>query len=105
MFAEAIETILADRCTPALVRKVEQGDRQAASALWHAFADAGFLELMADEAAGGAGLALDEVFAIFVAFGRHVLPRPARSRVVRRCPPRRASRRACCYAVLPHRVG
>jgi alkylation response protein AidB-like acyl-CoA dehydrogenase len=84
MFAEAIEAILADRCTPALVRKVEQGEADAATALWRALADAGFLELMAGESAGGAGLALDEVFPVFVAFGRHALPLPAAQSIAAR---------------------
>lgn len=75
MFTEAIEDILADRCTPALIRAIENG--ASPDTLWAALADAGFLELMASEDADGAGLALDAVFPIFVAFGRHALPLPA----------------------------
>jgi acyl-CoA dehydrogenase len=82
MFTEAIESILVDRCTPAVVRAIENGGSPAA--LWHALADAGFLELMADEASGGAGLTLDAVFPIFVAFGRHALPVPAAQSIAAR---------------------
>jgi acyl-CoA dehydrogenase len=82
MFTEAIESILADKCTPALVRTVESGG--SAAALWSALADAGFLELMASEAAGGAALELEAIFPIFVAFGHHALPVPAAQSIAAR---------------------
>lgn len=82
MFIDAIENILADQCTPATVRAIENGG--PATALWSALADAGFLELMASESADGAGLALDAVFPIFVAFGRHALPVPAAQSIAAR---------------------
>jgi acyl-CoA dehydrogenase len=82
MFAEAIESILADHCTPALIRQVENGG--PATALWSALAGAGFLELMAEEDAGGADLALDAVFPIFVAFGRHAVPAPVAQSIAAR---------------------
>ncbi|AOY91210.1 acyl-CoA dehydrogenase [Cupriavidus sp. USMAA2-4] len=74
MFVEAIEAILKDQCTPAFVRKVEAG--APAAPLWDALADAGFLELLAPEAAGGAGLTLAEAFPVFTALGRHAVPAP-----------------------------
>jgi len=82
MFAEAIEAILVDRCTPGAIRAIENGG--SPSALWQALADNGFLELMAGEDAGGAGLDLDAVFPIFVAFGRHALPVPAAQSIAAR---------------------
>jgi alkylation response protein AidB-like acyl-CoA dehydrogenase len=82
VFTEAIESILADHCTPAAVRAIENG--VSPDALWAVLADAGFLELMASEDAGGAGLALDAVFPIFVAFGRHALPLPAAQSIAAR---------------------
>ena len=82
MFAEAIEAILVDQCTPTAIRTIENGGSPAA--LWRALADNGFLELMASEAAGGAGLDLDAVFPIFVAFGRHALPVPAAQSIAAR---------------------
>lgn len=82
MFTEAIETILVDQCTPAAIRAIESG--APATTLWRALADAGFLELMAGESAGGAALDLDAVFPICVAFGRHALPVPAAQSIAAR---------------------
>ncbi|MCY1218891.1 pimeloyl-CoA dehydrogenase, small subunit [compost metagenome] len=82
MFTEAIEAILVDHCTPATIRAIENGG--PATALWAALAESGFLELMASEDAGGAGLDLDAVFPIFVALGRHAVPVPAAQRIAAR---------------------
>jgi alkylation response protein AidB-like acyl-CoA dehydrogenase len=82
MFTEAIEKILTDLCTPALVRAVENGD--GAKALWSALEDGGFLELLTPEVADGAGLSLAALFPIFLAFGRHALPVPAAQSIATR---------------------
>ncbi len=82
MFTEAIEKILSDLCTPALVRAVESGD--SAATLWSALEDSGFLELLMPEVAGGAGLALNALLPIFVAFGRCALPVPAAQSIAAR---------------------
>ncbi|MEJ8858227.1 acyl-CoA dehydrogenase family protein [Variovorax robiniae] len=82
MFTEAIEAILADQCTPAAIRAIENGGSHAA--LWSALAESGFLELMASEDAGGAGLDLEAIFPIFVAFGRHAVPVPAAQTIAAR---------------------
>lgn len=82
MFAEAIENILADNCTSALIRKVESGG--SAEALWNEMSDAGFIELMADEAEGGAGLELDGIYPIFVSFGRRAVPVPVAQTIAAR---------------------
>lgn len=82
MFTEAIEKILNDLCTPAVVRAVEQGGD--ASALWSALEDAGFLELLTPEVAGGAGLTLDALLPVLIAFGRHALPVPAAQSIAAR---------------------
>ena len=74
MFAEAIEQILEDRCTPAAVRAIEAGESPAA--LWSAVADAGFLELLTPQDHGGAGLALADLFPVLTALGRHAMPVP-----------------------------
>lgn len=74
MFAEAIEQILKDHCTPAVVRATEAG--VTPRALWEAMESAGFLELMAPESAGGAGLALPDLFPILVVLGRYAVPVP-----------------------------
>lgn len=74
MFVEAIEEILKDRCTPAVVRSIESGDSPAV--LWHAIADAGFLELLTSEEQGGGGLSLPELFPVMTTMGRHAIPVP-----------------------------
>lgn len=75
MFAEAIEDILRDHCTPAAVRAIEAGGSPAA--LWETLAGSGFLDLLAPEEAGGAGLPLAELFAVLCHFGRYAVPLPA----------------------------
>ncbi|HEX2540161.1 MAG TPA: acyl-CoA dehydrogenase family protein [Caldimonas sp.] len=68
------ERLLADACTPEVVREVERGG--TASALWSRIAASGFLDALVPEAAGGAGLRLADVFPLFVSEGRHALPVP-----------------------------
>jgi len=75
MFVSAIEKILEDRCTPAVVRAIESG-RGSPSTLWDSLADAGFLELLKSEEQGGAGLRLPELFPIIATLGRHAMPLP-----------------------------
>jgi len=74
MFVEAIEAILQDQFTPAAIRAIEAGGDPAPA--WHALADAGFLELLAGEDAGGAGLGLSDLFPIVTTIGRHAVPVP-----------------------------
>ncbi|WP_053119735.1 acyl-CoA dehydrogenase family protein [Pseudomonas sp. P1.31] len=82
MFTEAIEKILSDLCTPARVRAVERGE--GAQALWQALEEGGFLELLTPEIADGAGLSLESLAPIFLAFGRHALPVPAAQSIAAR---------------------
>lgn len=84
MFVEAIEDILKDKCTPQAVRAIEAGAPDETNALWNAIAEAGFLELLASEDAGGAGLALAEAFPIFTTLGRHAMPLPIAQSIVAR---------------------
>ncbi len=74
MFVEAIEAILQDQFTPAAIRAIEAGGDTAPA--WNALADAGFLELLATEDAGGAGHGLRELFPILATVGRHAVPVP-----------------------------
>ncbi|KRB68006.1 acyl-CoA dehydrogenase family protein [Noviherbaspirillum sp. Root189] len=74
MFVEAIEDILKDQCTPAAVRAIEAGG--SPDALWNAVTEAGFLELLASEEHGGAGLALAELFPILTTLGAYAMPVP-----------------------------
>lgn len=82
MFAEAIEDIVKDQCTPAVVRAIESGGSPAR--LWQALEDAGFLELLAPEAQGGAALPLAELFPILSTFGAYALPLPAGQTILAR---------------------
>ena len=82
MFAEAIEDILRDQCTPAVVRAIEAGGSPAA--LWEALADSGFLDLMLPEASGGAGLPLAELFSVLANFGRYAAPVPVAQAIAAR---------------------
>jgi acyl-CoA dehydrogenase len=74
MFAEAIEDILRDQCTPSVVRAIEGGGSPAV--LWEALAGAGFLALLAPEERGGASLPLEELFPVLSHFGRYAVPVP-----------------------------
>lgn len=82
MFAEAIEEILKDKCTPSVVRAIESGGSPAV--LWEALASAGFLELLATEGNGGADLCLAELFPILRHFGRHTVPVPIAETILTR---------------------
>ena len=82
MFAEAIDNILKDQCTPAVVRAIQAGESPAA--LWDAIASAGFLELLSAESDGGAGLSLAELFPILRCFGHYTVPVPVAQTIVAR---------------------
>jgi len=73
-FAEPLDRLLADVCTPAIVRAIEGGAPGAA--LWSQIASSGFLDTLVPEAAGGAGLRLADAFALFAVEGRHAVPLP-----------------------------
>jgi acyl-CoA dehydrogenase len=82
MFAEALEDILRDQCSAATVRAIEAGGDPLP--LWNTIADAGFLELLAPESAGGAGLPLDEFFPVLLLLGRYAVPLPLAQAMVAR---------------------
>ncbi|MGO4392446.1 acyl-CoA dehydrogenase family protein [Variovorax sp. M-6] len=82
MFAEAIEDILRDQCTPAVVRAIEAGGSPAA--LWNSVESAGFLALLAPEAEGGAELPLAELFPVLCHLGRYAVPVPLGQSIVAR---------------------
>jgi alkylation response protein AidB-like acyl-CoA dehydrogenase len=92
MFAEAIESILHDQFTPAAIRAIEEG-RDARPA-WNVLAEAGFLELLTDEDAGGAGLTLSELFPVVLTIGRHATPVPLAQTIVARALLARAAAKA-----------
>jgi acyl-CoA dehydrogenase len=73
-FAIALNELLADQCTPAVVRQIENepGDRR----LWAQLTETGFADALLPEESGGAALPLEQAFDLFEACGRHALPLP-----------------------------
>lgn len=70
----AFGDLLAARCTPEVVRRIEGGE--GADALWHDLEASGFLDALVPESQGGAGLALRDVHGLVQACGRHAMPLP-----------------------------
>ena len=78
LFADAARQLLADQCTPAVVRAIEAGGRAApeAAVLWQHMEDAGLADALLGEADGGSGLGLSQVFGVLEQCGAHALPLP-----------------------------
>lgn len=74
MLADSIGTLLAEQCTPAVVRTIEAGG--PATDLWQRIVDSGFPDALVPENAGGAALGLRDVLPVFSACGRFALPLP-----------------------------
>lgn len=74
MFAEAIEDILRDQCTPEAVRRLATNPRH--SGLWDAVASAGFLDAMRPVERDGADLTLAEIHDVVSLFGYYAAPLP-----------------------------
>jgi hypothetical protein len=74
MFAEAIEAILIEQCTPAVVRAIERG--ASAQVLATAISEAGFHELMAPEQSGGGDVSWRDFFDVVLLCGFHAVPLP-----------------------------
>ena len=75
MLSASIAPLLADLCTPVQLREIERD--HAAPALWQALQESGFLDALVPEAAGGAGLSLDALAGVLIAFGHAGMPLPA----------------------------
>jgi len=86
MFADAARDVLADQCTPAVVRAIEAGGRTAgaATALWEQLEATGLADALLSEDDGGAGLGLGQVFGVLVQCGAHALPLPLGETMVAR---------------------
>lgn len=74
LFADALRQLLADHCTPQVVRDIESG-RPAAS-LWKQLEDSGFPDAMVSEEQGGAGLGLLDAFPLLELCGSYAVPVP-----------------------------
>lgn len=74
LFSDAVKALLTDHCTPAVVRAIEAG--QAHAPLWQQLEDSGFVDALVPESAGGAGLALADVYAVLELCGSFAVPVP-----------------------------
>ena len=86
MFADAARNVLADHCTPAVVRAIESGGRgaPAGGALWDQLEATGLADALLSEEDGGAGLGLSQVFGVLEQCGAHALPLPLGETMVAR---------------------
>ncbi|MES2011572.1 MAG: acyl-CoA dehydrogenase [Pseudomonadota bacterium] len=73
-YSDALDSVLRDCCTPAVIRAIERGEDHLP--LWQSLQDSGFADCLLPEAAGGAGLPLDELAPVLFALGRRALPLP-----------------------------
>ncbi len=78
LFADAARQVLADQCTPAVVRAIEAAGNAApeTGALWEQLEATGLADAMLPEAQGGADLGLGAVFGVLEQCGAHALPLP-----------------------------
>lgn len=74
LFSDALRQLLADQCTPHLIRDIESG--QPAAALWRQIEESGFADALLSETEGGAGLSLPDVFPLFELCGSYAVPVP-----------------------------
>lgn len=74
LFTDALRQLLADQCTPQLVRDIESG--QPAAQLWKQLEESGFADALVSEDQGGAGLSLPDVFPLLELCGSYAVPVP-----------------------------
>ncbi|MDI9330896.1 MAG: acyl-CoA dehydrogenase family protein [Alphaproteobacteria bacterium] len=74
LFAQALNDVLSEQCTPAEVRRIEA--QPAGRGLWQHLGATGFADVLLPEAAGGAALPLEQSFDLWELCGRHALPLP-----------------------------
>ena len=86
LFADAARDVLADQCTPHVVRAIEAGGRtaDATTALWEQLEATGLADALLSEDDGGAGLGLGQVFGVLEQCGAHALPLPLGETMVAR---------------------
>lgn len=86
LFADAARQVLADQCTPQVVRAIEAGGRAApeTAALWAQLEATGLADALLSEDDGGAGLGLGAAFGVLEQCGAHALPLPLAESMVAR---------------------
>ncbi len=82
LFADAVRQVLAQQCTPRMVRVIEAGG--SAQHLWQHIESAGFADALVSEEYAGAGLSLPDVFTVFELCGRYALPVPLAETMIAR---------------------
>lgn len=103
MFKETIERLLEQHCSPQLIRQIEDDGRDAS--LWAAFQEGGFLELLATEEAGGAGMSMRDVYPILMMMGEAAMPLPlAQTILLRRLLPLEGVSATARIAISQHLV-
>ncbi|MVW72097.1 acyl-CoA dehydrogenase family protein [Bordetella sp. 15P40C-2] len=86
LFADATREVLKGQCTPAVVRAIEAGGRDASAtqSLWEQLEAMGLPKALLNENEGGSGLGLGQVFGILEQCGAHALPLPLADTMVAR---------------------
>lgn len=74
MLVDALDALLADCCTPDVVRQAEQNHDVAA--LWQQIRESGFTDALLTEEQGGAGLTLAQAYPLLELCGKYALPLP-----------------------------
>ncbi|MDP3138521.1 MAG: acyl-CoA dehydrogenase family protein [Burkholderiaceae bacterium] len=82
LLKDSLETLLAERATPAVVRAIEQGGD--ALSLWKDIEESGFCDAMLPESQGGAELGFGAIAPLIELCGRHALPVPLAQTMVAR---------------------
>lgn len=73
-YASALDDLLAQACTPEVVRSIEEG--ASWQTLWATLHESGFADALVPDSGGGAGLALRDVAGVLERCGAYALPSP-----------------------------
>lgn len=76
MFQEAVRDLLANECTPEVVRAAWENDTGRSVGLWGALAEMGVVGMTAPESAGGLGMDETDLVLLLEEAGRAALPEP-----------------------------
>lgn len=83
-YSDALDALLRDRCTPAIVREIEagggSGEGGSCDALWRVLQDSGFADCLLPDA----GLTLADIGPMLVTMGRYAMPVPLAQTMVAR---------------------
>jgi acyl-CoA dehydrogenase len=74
LFAQALDDVLSDQCTPAVVRELEAQPKRRE--LWQTLVQQGLADALLPEADGGADVSLEQAFDLWQLCARYSLPLP-----------------------------